>query len=103
VAEILKEALTAAFVPVAETPPEEAATTPEEAATTTEEAATTAEEPATEEATAALESEMETESVGEMEGDGKLDFVFVGLGIVPDKVSELETLVVITMVPVMKL
>lgn len=38
----------------------------------------------------------------EREGVGTLLFVFVGLGTVPDSVSELETFVVITIVPVMK-
>jgi len=75
--------------------PEEVTT--EEAATTCEEAATTCEE------AAAFVIESVLERVLEREIVGGLDFVMEGLGRVPDSVSELETLRVITIVPVMKL
>jgi len=77
-------------------PEEVALPTTEEAATTCEEAATTCEE-------AALVIESVLERVLEKEIVGGLDFVMEGLGRVPDSVSELETLRVITIVPVMKL
>jgi len=64
---------------------------------------TTGREAAIEVALAGLESETESVTEAEMEIDGKLDNEIEGLGWVTDKVSELETLVVITIVPVMKL